>query len=348
MSDASQERLERLEMLLAEEALGQLDTDQQAELLELLKIFPDVDRNSFHRAAAAMDLAFAEHSRDEFPEHLRLKILDQAKAFVSSEPAAKPSVGPSRNGSHGIGENGKSSSSNGRAAVAAVRENAGRASLTGSPAAGLYGESNSSKHTAGSEDSATTVSLPTRTERGTVDPWRWAGWLVASAAILTLVIFQFVSPRSDQRVADNGPQDIDGASIVSAEPVSLNQQREELLQQPETRVYPWTAGPTPMDSEIQGNVVWNQKLQAGFMTFEGLPVNDATLTQYQLWIIDPSRDKHPIDGGVFDINDQGQVIVKINPKLEVLDPQAFAITIEQPGGVVVSDQSRLPLLAAVN
>ena len=41
-------------------------------------------------------------------------------------------------------------------------------------------------------------------------------------------------------------------------------------------------------------------------------------------------------------------VVQIDAKLEVLNPAAFAITIEKPGGVVVSTQDRLPLIAALN
>ena len=79
-----------------------------------------------------------------------------------------------------------------------------------------------------------------------------------------------------------------------------------------------------------------------------MPVNDPGVEQYQLWIIDPRRDDEPIDGGVFDISKSGEVIVPINAKLDVISPQAFAVTIEKPGGVVVSTQERLPLLAKVD
>ena len=47
------------------------------------------------------------------------------------------------------------------------------------------------------------------------------------------------------------------------------------------------------------------------MTIRSLPINDATKVQYQLWIIDPSRDEKPVDGGVFDIASVGESIVAI-------------------------------------
>ncbi len=86
------------------------------------------------------------------------------------------------------------------------------------------------------------------------------------------------------------------------------------------------------------------------MRFVGLPKNDPSVEQYQLWILDPERDDEPVDGGVFDSDGSGkngEFFVLIDPKLNVVSPAAFAITIEKPGGVVVSSQERLPLIAMV-
>jgi hypothetical protein len=109
----------------------------------------------------------------------------------------------------------------------------------------------------------------------------------------------------------------------------------------------WSNGKTPFDNSVTGDVVWSNASQQGYMRFVGMPANDPSKEQYQLWIIDPQRDAEPIDGGVFDIASSGEVVVPIDAKLKVLEPAAFAITIEQPGGVVVSTQERLPLLAQV-
>lgn len=97
-----------------------------------------------------------------------------------------------------------------------------------------------------------------------------------------------------------------------------------------------------------GSIVWDSDSQSGYMRLTALPINDADAEQYQLWIIDPKRDEEPIDGGVFDIVNSGESFIPINAKLGVIEPKGFAVTIEQSGGVVVSDQSRLPLLAMVS
>ncbi|MCX7431394.1 MAG: anti-sigma factor [Planctomycetia bacterium] len=98
-----------------------------------------------------------------------------------------------------------------------------------------------------------------------------------------------------------------------------------------------------------GDVVWSSARQQGYMRFRGLAANDPTMAQYQLWIFDAERDEaYPVDGGVFDVPAAGgDVVVRIDPRLRVSRATAFAITVEKPGGVVVSSRKRLPLLAAV-
>ncbi len=89
--------------------------------------------------------------------------------------------------------------------------------------------------------------------------------------------------------------------------------------------------------KVSGGFAWSGTGQGGFMRFKDLPPNDPSVNQYQLWIVDPTRDDHPIDGGVFDVDSAQDAIVPIDAKLPVDQPSVFAITLEKPGGVVVSD-----------
>ncbi len=157
----------------------------------------------------------------------------------------------------------------------------------------------------------------------------WLGWICCAASLLLALGLWSVNRRPVESSSAAAARDMLLAS--AADIVQID----------------WAAGTTPFSAEVVGDVVWSTERQLGFMRFRGMPVNDPTVEQYQLWIIDPERDEQPIDGGVFDIAENGEVIVPIDAKLKVNVPKAFAITIEQPGGVVVSDQSRLPLLAAV-
>jgi anti-sigma-K factor RskA len=82
------------------------------------------------------------------------------------------------------------------------------------------------------------------------------------------------------------------------------------------------------------------------MTLSGIPKNDPTKAQYQLWIVDPQRDEAPVDGGVFDIPSDGSpAVIPIAAKLALTHPQAFVITLEHPGGVVKSKQEKVVAIA---
>lgn len=82
--------------------------------------------------------------------------------------------------------------------------------------------------------------------------------------------------------------------------------------------------------------------------FEGCRSIRPPKSSIQLWIFDRNQSEEtPIDGGVFDITSTEEVIIPINAKLLVQEAYMFAVTIEKPGGVVVSSRERLPLLAKV-
>jgi hypothetical protein len=55
-----------------------------------------------------------------------------------------------------------------------------------------------------------------------------------------------------------------------------------------------------------------------------------------------------VDGGVFDVDrETGDVVVPITARLKVVEPTLFAVTIEKPGGVVVSKRERIVVTAAI-
>lgn len=155
-------------------------------------------------------------------------------------------------------------------------------------------------------------------------------WLVSAACLLIAVFTWITSRPRDKAFAD--------VAQLRAELIASGQ---ELVQAK------WSPGPTPSEGAT-GDVVWSDPKQQGFMLFRGLPVNIPTQEQYQLWIFAKNQsEKTPIDGGVFDITSTEEVIIPINAKLYVEDAFMFAVTVEKPGGVVVSSRERLPLLAKV-
>jgi hypothetical protein len=175
--------------------------------------------------------------------------------------------------------------------------------------------------------------LPPRKRGGGVGGGNGIGWLVSAggyalAACLLLALLVRWG----------------GTGVGSPVDPAVELQRISAL--PGTTTLAWSAqGSMP---GAAGQVVWSQSEQRGFMTFAGLRSNEPGKSQYQLWIFDADRpEATPVDGGVFDIPQDGTAVVPILAKLPVGKPTLFAITEEKPGGVVVSDRSRLHLIAAV-
>ena len=83
------------------------------------------------------------------------------------------------------------------------------------------------------------------------------------------------------------------------------------------------------------------------MRFQGLAGNDKTKLEYQLWIFDKAQE-YPVDGGVFDVAGSAEVIIPIHSKLHVETPTLFAVTVEKPGGVVVSKRERIVVTAGAS
>jgi anti-sigma-K factor RskA len=111
----------------------------------------------------------------------------------------------------------------------------------------------------------------------------------------------------------------------------------------------WAPTQDPAGLRAGGEVLWDAQAQRGVMQFTGLAPNDPRIAQYQLWIIDAERDaRYPVDGGVFDVASDGEVLVRIAARLPVGRPTLFAVTLERPGGVVVSTRERLVLAAGVD
>jgi len=97
--------------------------------------------------------------------------------------------------------------------------------------------------------------------------------------------------------------------------------------------------------QVSGEAYFDPTTDEGLLEIEGLAANDPTREQYQLWIFDAMRDeRYPIDGGVFDIGANGRTRIPVRAHLDVSRPVGFAVTVEPPGGVVVSER-RIALIA---
>jgi hypothetical protein len=189
----------------------------------------------------------------------------------------------------------------------------------------------------------TPIRLPVRpgeraaSSAGGLSRWvGYAGWLAAAAAIAVMVY-----PRLGDRPATPN----NGNAVATALP--MPEQLDRFMRDaPDVQMINWVSPSGAV--RCQGDVCWSQVRQRGYMRFTGLPRNDPSQVQYQLWIFDAERpEATPVDGGVFNVDrEDGMVIVPIDAKLPIHRASAFAITRERPGGVVVSDRKDLVLLAA--
>ena len=172
--------------------------------------------------------------------------------------------------------------------------------------------------------------------------WQWLGWAVAAAACVALAINLWTT-RPQTEIAKNPPP------VQSPTPkLSAAQERAQLLSVASDAVKIPLADPKNA-KEILGEMVWSNQLQKGYARFSNLPANDVAKETYQLWIIDGEQNpKNPaISGGVFNISATGEVVIPIDPQVTVRKPTVIAVTVEKPGGVVVSAQEKVIAFAKI-
>jgi hypothetical protein len=160
-------------------------------------------------------------------------------------------------------------------------------------------------------------------------------WFCTAAALLIAAFLFSQQPTLDEP----SPQEL------RAELLELRERDDPSVVQ-----VAWTPSETdPAAKGAKGEILWSNKLNQGVMVFRGFAPNDPKENQYQLWIFDAERSAdHPVDGGVFDVPaGSEEVVIPIDPRVPVSKATLFAVSVEKPGGVVVSDRSRLPLVAPV-
>lgn len=173
--------------------------------------------------------------------------------------------------------------------------------------------------------------------------WQSLGWVVAALACIALAIVLWL-PRNNPTIemAEIVPQ-----QITPTPTPNLAEQRQQLIESANDVVQRnWSDFDPKKPRNVQGDVVWSNAAQKGFIRFQNLPVNDKLKEAYQLWIFDETQ-KNPIDGGVFSANEAGEIIIPIDAKLEVKKPTMFAVTAEKPGGVVVSELGKVMAVAKI-
>lgn len=111
---------------------------------------------------------------------------------------------------------------------------------------------------------------------------------------------------------------------------------------------PW--GENAQMQGVQGEVIWSQERQEGYVRIRGLPVNDSQVEQYQLWVVDTSLGEPlkgpPIPAGVFNVGDSSsEIIIPLNPAVRVGSTFGFGMTKERQGGAPQPTIDRAQLIA---
>jgi hypothetical protein len=189
---------------------------------------------------------------------------------------------------------------------------------------------------------ATTSTLPRRhttpvpRDRSSGTLLAWSGWMAAAAAVVLWVTMPRRSPAPTGAMATVAVAPTPAALRATLTADTLG-----------ARLLAWSAAGDSTGRTATGDVVWHSARQEGVMRFVGLTPNVGRRWQYQLWIFDRARDqRYPVDGGVFDVPPgAGEVLVPISAKVRVTEATMFAVTVEAPGGVVVSTRERLALIA---
>ncbi len=186
-------------------------------------------------------------------------------------------------------------------------------------------------------DAAGSARSPAPRRVGRSDSMRFAGWLAAAAAVVVAAIGWMRTPNGS------------GATPLPTRASSPAAERDLLLAAADAVVIPMNDWDNPEQGGVRGDVVWSESEQAGYLRLAGLKVNDPSIEQYQLWIIDSRGMEQRISGALFDAQPDpvtGEVIVEIDPQIATKGAAAFALTIEKPGGVWVSDMTRRVVIGA--
>lgn len=299
--------LSRMLALACDRALSGLTPEEEVELVSLLPPGARMDA-SLERAAAAVMLS--ELTIDEpLPRHV-------ADRLYASARAARSSAAPMMRGG--------TVPMPGRQSVEVPTTHRVAEPIASEP---------------GRSKGAAVVNLDAKRRKSSALPW------LAAAACFALAVGSFVYFGLG---VPPGKTPVASGTVERPEPSAAERKSILLAEAKDVVRTAWTSTADPDGQGETGEVVWSNARQEGYMTFRAVKPNDPSKSQYQLWIFDADQDeKYPVDGGVFDIASNGEVVIPITAKIRVAKPTLFAVTVEKPGGVVVSKRERIVVAAKV-
>jgi len=161
-----------------------------------------------------------------------------------------------------------------------------------------------------------------------------ARWVAAASVILLLAAaffaFKFYSENKKLQekldVANNGTGNGD---TKPADPKAEEEKRmNDLMADPKVAVV--NLNGLPKAPGASAKVLWDSTADNVYLVIKNMPKLQASDKQYQLWsIINGQNGLEPTDMGLFDVGDDGKIMLKIDQRVKKAD--AFAITIESKG-----------------
>lgn len=154
----------------------------------------------------------------------------------------------------------------------------------------------------------------------------WGGWAAAAATLAVAALYSTHSPEKPVR----GPLSL----VERYDRMLENSKRDDNVVE--------VAGAS---DETHGELVYDSRKHEGILAIAGLDPSAGSGEQYQVWLVDASRNEpYPVNGGVFDVKsvqNGAKILVPINPQLPVKAPVGWAISKEPRGGSVVSHPDRI-------
>jgi anti-sigma-K factor RskA len=191
---------------------------------------------------------------------------------------------------------------------------------------------------------AATGNAPRIVNMTTVDTRTSSFYKYAAAAAIVLFIISAATNfylfrelgEANNRIAD---LDLEKEQIAAAFQVEKANYESKLtmISSPESKTVILKG--TPASPSSLATVFWNKDSREVYIKINDLPAPPAG-KQYQLWALD---DGKPVDAGVFEMNDTSWM----HKMKDIVDAQAFAVTLETAGGSPVPTLTSMYLLGSL-
>jgi anti-sigma-K factor RskA len=178
---------------------------------------------------------------------------------------------------------------------------------------------------------------------------RWLPWALAAALGLVALGFMFQTTRLEQQLtaqmqrsdALDAALQLDKADIGELRHTVAKLREENQLAAVRIALLDSMVKSAPKAIAVS---VWDNDRQSGVFVVHNLKPAPAD-KDYQLWIIDPKYPS-PVDAGVFQVDDKGNLRQEFHARLPIAAAKQFAVTVEKKGGAPVPDTKAMVLAGA--